>query len=1291
MHPQPQQTQPQPHPPQAPRPAAARPPATSSRNGSGGAQHDGAHGKRSSSAGARRDSWSQSLHPHRPVSARISFSASRFKSLQEEELRSGSPSSIPSDPSSKETSTSMITPTKPKPAIPTTPKPAVPTTTKPAVPTTPKPAIPTTPKPALPTTPPPTTTTTPTASPTLDIPLWSMKVKSIQQVKLSFVEKITSSLVKKNTGVSAPYNIHHLVHVDFSAHNGFTGLPPHWEKALSFNNISRKEAMAHPDQILKCLEFAQNNNVPGVANIGGPTKVSLERQPDGNIAVVHKPSMPLSSPSPPIREGTNNSMAPSVGGAQEPSRSTKESECSGVMDMLATAAASPGGMKAAEPEPPETQLADLCSKQNQDEILEEQQKIGSGASGDIYLALHKPTNQEVAVKHMKVTRQNKRTVINEIVIMKTSNHPNIIHFVDCFLQRDRLSLVMEYMNGGCLTDILNEFESVKLTEKQIAYVILSALKALAYVHSMSRIHRDVKSDNLLLTADGGIRLSDFGFSVETTRTRTTIVGTPYWMAPEVIRGQEYAFKVDCWSLGVMMLEMAQGEPPYMEHTPLKALFLITTQGMPPLAVPEGRPDWSSRMRDFLSRCLEPNAELRADSATLLTHPWLTSTSTPTSSESHSASASSSSDSYCTCTPEEFAAVIAAARKSSQSCYRENVSVIHCVIIKRGAHQQHMGAAVGVVSSARSSAVVAPSPATTSNTSSPALTPHRHSTAPLVHTRPATPTKAATTPRQGSASKLTTASSPSSSSPRGPTHSTRASTPSTARKATPTTTSPSQTGPRSSPGADTTATPTAATTTTTMSTTTSSSGAGGKGTSSGGSNVVARSGSSLSRSVSDTQRRHGGGPSTASVGGGGGGSGASVGKPRSQSTGLSQTSASPRASGVNYPGLPAANTAASPVATNVPVSQGISSGTPSAQSQTQSCAAVATPRAILPPSRTSDSSRSSLITSSPRPAALSQNFIRLFIVTWNMHGQLPSLMEVQQLVSHANLSSNFHIVAIGTQECERSIGASLVFPSKANWENLLNKALGDQYSFVGSSTLGPMHLALFLAKTIKSFVGEVYAVEVPTGLGNVVGNKGATAISLNVGATSLLFINAHLSAHPDMVQQRNDDHNRINSELLEAFSEVRPPAESLTQQFDCIFWFGDLNYRINGSKNAIEHLIGDDQYTDVLVANDQLTIERRKKTIFTDFLEGPLTFAPTYKYDENSDIYDTSKKARVPSWTDRILFCSKQPLIELHEYNCLQHIQFSDHRPVYGTFSVKFTTSTSLPDFVDIDSKTCTIL
>ena len=143
------------------------------------------------------------------------------------------------------------------------------------------------------------------------------------------------------------------------------------------------------------------------------------------------------------------------------------------------------------------------------------------------------------------------------------------------------------------------------------------------MHRQHRLHRDIKSDNLLVGFSGDVKIADFGFAAGLTEEqdkRRSVVGTPYWMAPELIRGAEYDAKVDVWSLGITALEMAEGEPPHLHEPPLRALLLITTQPAPLLR--EGAERWSSKFRHFLKCALHVDAAKRASSEQLLMHPFL---------------------------------------------------------------------------------------------------------------------------------------------------------------------------------------------------------------------------------------------------------------------------------------------------------------------------------------------------------------------------------------------------------------------------------------------------------------------------------------------------------------------------------------------------------------------------------------------------------------------------------------------------------------------------------------------
>ncbi|PTB43230.1 hypothetical protein M441DRAFT_188923 [Trichoderma asperellum CBS 433.97] len=282
-------------------------------------------------------------------------------------------------------------------------------------------------------------------------------------------------------------------------------------------------------------------------------------------------------------------------------------------------------------------LKEAVSKEDPNLSYSKQKKIGQGASGSVYVAKIKDTavgiardflrqqgpRAQVAIKQMDLAHQpRKELIVNEIMVMKDNRHKNIVNFLDAFLRNNNAELwvVMEFMEGGALTDVIDNNPSI--TEEQISTICHETCQGLQHLHAQSIIHRDIKSDNVLLDARGNVKITDFGFCAKLTEAkskRATMVGTPYWMAPEVVKQKEYGPKVDIWSLGIMAIEMIESEPPYLNEEPLKALYLIATNGTPRLKKPE---KLSKELKAFLSVCLCVDVKSRASADELLAHDFL---------------------------------------------------------------------------------------------------------------------------------------------------------------------------------------------------------------------------------------------------------------------------------------------------------------------------------------------------------------------------------------------------------------------------------------------------------------------------------------------------------------------------------------------------------------------------------------------------------------------------------------------------------------------------------------------
>ncbi|CAG9132390.1 unnamed protein product [Plutella xylostella] len=262
--------------------------------------------------------------------------------------------------------------------------------------------------------------------------------------------------------------------------------------------------------------------------------------------------------------------------------------------------------------------------------------IGEGTYGEVYCARDKKTGRRVAVKVLENITENIEEIEEEFLVFRDlSAHPNIPEFFGLFLKRgpsaddDQIWFVMELCTGGSVTDLSAGMRArgAALSEPQLAYVLRGAARALAHLHAHRCMHRDVKGHNILLTEDGEVKLVDFGVSshlAATVARRNTSVGTPYWMAPEVIAceqqlDQSYDCRCDVWSVGITAIELAEGEPPLSGLHPMRALFQIPRNPPPRLSHPEL---FSSHLADFIAECLVKDMSQRPFARELLEHPLL---------------------------------------------------------------------------------------------------------------------------------------------------------------------------------------------------------------------------------------------------------------------------------------------------------------------------------------------------------------------------------------------------------------------------------------------------------------------------------------------------------------------------------------------------------------------------------------------------------------------------------------------------------------------------------------------
>nr|XP_048720036.1 serine/threonine-protein kinase PAK 2 isoform X2 [Caretta caretta] len=414
----------------------------------------------------------------------------------------------------------------------------------------------------------------------------------------SGTEKGSKKKEKERPEISPPSDFEHTIHVGFDAVTGeFTGMPEQWARLLQTSNITKLEQKKNPQAVLDVLKFYDSKDTAKqkYLSFSAPEK-------DGFASGTPAPNAKGSEPSTAVAEDDDDDEeVPPPVIAPRPDH-TKSIYTRSVIDPIPAPAGDScdSAAKLADKQKKKTKMSDedimeklrtIVSIGDPKKKYTRYEKIGQGASGTVFTAIDVATGQEVAIKQINLQKQPKKElIINEILVMKELKNPNIVNFLDSFLVGDELFVVMEYLAGGSLTDVVTE---TCMDEAQIAAVCRECLQALEFLHANQITPEQSK--------------------------RSTMVGTPYWMAPEVVTRKAYGPKVDIWSLGIMAIEMVEGEPPYLNENPLRALYLIATNGTPELQNPE---KLSPIFRDFLNRCLEMDVEKRGSAKELLQHPFL---------------------------------------------------------------------------------------------------------------------------------------------------------------------------------------------------------------------------------------------------------------------------------------------------------------------------------------------------------------------------------------------------------------------------------------------------------------------------------------------------------------------------------------------------------------------------------------------------------------------------------------------------------------------------------------------